>query len=418
MRKFNSITALMAASAALALQAGGALAQAETDYSGGHKPILEDFTDELGVRYGSFTLRPELETSAQYNDNIYYADNGEESDFILRVAPQATLESDWSRHALNLAAGFAYGLFTDNSADNYIDAFGQVQGVYDISRIAALRATLRVDKLHEGRGNLDISAAALEPIDYLVYTGRIDGRYKPNRIRISPFAEVSYRNYDDISTITGFQNNDDRDRTRIGGGVEVGYEFIDNYEAFIRGEVDTVRYDDRFDDGTFERDSVGITTLAGVRFDLSRLITADLGIGYTTRDYEDARLETLSGFTAEATATWSVTPLTTLVFSVEREIEETTQGGASGAFATIGEIEVVHSLRRDILVSAFSNVVDRDFEGGFRQETSTGFGLGAEWAMNRNLTLEGRYEYSMRDSTTANLDYTANVITLGLTTKY
>lgn len=418
MRFTSKHAALLAATAAMALQAGGALAQAEQDYAGGHKPVLQDFKSELGVRHGSFILYPELTTSLEYHDNIYWAENNEESDFIARVAPGVTLESQWSRHSLRLTGGVAYGAYLDNEEDNYLDAYGEIQGVYDISRIAALRATARYDRLHEGRGNLDVSNSALEPVDYTVLTGRLDGRYKPNRIRISPFVEISKRDYNDISQTAGIQNNDDRDRTRYGGGVEVGYEFIDNYEGFLRGEVDTVRYSSQFDDAGIERDSVGIKTIAGVRFDLSSLVTADLGLGYITRDYEDATLDTLSGFTAEATATWSVTPLTTLIFSLERDIEETTQGGASGAFTTIGEFEVVHSLRRDVLVSGFINAVDRDFEGGNRQEMSNGLGLGVEWALNRNLTVEGRYEHSRRDSNVANGDYTANQFSLALTTKY
>ena len=418
MRNFTMRAALLGATAALALQAGGAMAQAEQDYAGGHKPVLEDYTDELGARMGGFILRPQATVSAEYNDNIYYSDGGEEEDLLLRVAPEVELASDWNRHALRFNAGVGYGAYVDNEADNFLDAFGQVQGVYDISRISAVRATLRADRLHEGRGDVDADNAALEPVEYTVLSGRIDGRYKPNRIRISPFVEVSHRNYDDASIVTGIQNNDDRDRIRVGGGVEVGYEFLDGYEAFVRGQADQVTYDDSVDDQGVERDSVGLAGLAGVRFDLTRIITADLGIGIVSRDYEDPTLETLTGVTAEATATWSVTPLTTLVFSLERDIEETTQNGASGAFATKGEIEVVHSLRRDVLVSAFINAVDRDFEGGARQDRSVGVGVGAEWAMNRNLTLAGRYEHGDRDSTRIGEDYKQNLFTIALTTKY
>ena len=161
--------ALLAASAALALQAGGAFAQAEQDYAGGHKPVLEDFTDELGGRVGSFTLRPELTTSVEYNDNIFYAENGEEEDVIFRIAPEVELASDWSRHALRFNAGVAFGVFVDNDADNFIDAFGQAQGIYDISRIAAVRATARVDhprrrrELLRQRPRLQVHHQLVEP---------------------------------------------------------------------------------------------------------------------------------------------------------------------------------------------------------------------------------------------------------------
>ena len=418
MRNVKLKAALFAATAALALQAGGAMAQAEKDYSGGHKPVLPDFTDELGVRVGSFILRPEASVSLEWSDNVFFSQNNEQEDFILRVSPQLVLESEWNRHKARFSTGASFGHFFQNEGDSFVDAWGEAQGIYDISRIAAIRATVRADQLHDRRGDIDVANASLEPVEYAIYSARVDGRYKPNRIRLSPFVEYSFHNYEDNSTITGESNNDDRDRSRVGGGLEVGYEFLRGYEAFARAQIDRVAYVDSVDDNGLERDSVGVKGLAGVRIDLTRLITADLGLGFVRRDYEDSSLNTLSGVTAEATATWSLTPLTTLVFTAERDIEETTQGAASGVFTTVGEIEVVHSLRRDLLISAFTNAVDRDFEGGGRQETSLGAGLGAEWVLNRNMSLEGRYEFSRRDSTLSGRDYTANQVTIGLTTKY
>ncbi|MEM9723948.1 MAG: outer membrane beta-barrel protein [Pseudomonadota bacterium] len=407
--------ALCAATAALALQTAGAFAQ-ERDF--GIRPALPDYRDELGIRRGAFTIRPELNTSIEFTDNAFFSETQEEEDFILRVAPSVSVESEWSRHALRASAGAAYGFFFDNQSDNYVDAFGELQGVYDISRIASVRATGLVQRQHDRRGNIDVANAAIEPVEYTTYTGRVDGRYKPNRVRISPFAEYSFRDFEDNSTIFGIDNNDDRDRGRVAGGLEIGYEFLRGYEAFVRAQLDSVNYSDSVDDQGLDRDSVGVAGLAGVRFELTRLLVADLGVGYISRDYDDANLDRLTGITALARANWSVTPLTHVVLSVERDIEETTTAGASGAFATIGEVEVVHSLRRDLLISAFANVVDRDFEGGFRQDNSYGVGVGAEYSLNPNFSFEGRYEYSRRDSNAVGRDFSANQVFLGLTAKY
>lgn len=410
-------TMLKMTAAALALQAGGALAQAEKDY--GYTPTLPDFTDELGVRVGSFVLRSEAGLELEYDDNVFLSQDDPQEDFILSFTPQLTLESDWSRHAVRFTAGAEAGAFFDNDEDNYLDANAQLQGVYDISRAAAVRLTAGARRMHESRGNVDVAAAAENPVTFALFTGRLDGRYKPGAFRISPFLDYSFTDYDDVDLIGGGeQNNDDRDRHRYGGGVEFGYEFLRNYEAFVRAEGDQVSYVDSIDDAGFERDSVGGRALAGVKIDLTRLIVGDFGVGFAAREYEDDRLDELYGFTASAKATWSVTPLTSIIISADRLIDETTVGQASGVFKTVGEVEVVHSLRRDILVSAFTNVVDQDFEGGFRQDTTYGAGVGAEWVLNRNLSLEGRYEFSRRESNVSGNDYDRNRVSIGLKTRY
>lgn len=413
----RATTILKMTAAALALQANGALAQAEKDY--GYTPTLPDFTDELGVRIGSFVLRSEAELSGTYDDNIFITQDSEEEDFILRFAPQMSLESEWSRHALSFSLGAAGGAYVDSDEDNYLDANAGVKGVYDISRAASVQLNLNAQRLHERRGDVDADVAAENPVLFYNYGGQLSGRYKPGVIRVSPFVSYAYTDYDDVDLDNGgTQNNDDRDRSRYGGGVEVGYEFLRGYEAFIRGEADQVVYQDDRDDAGFARDSVGGRALAGVKLNLTRLITGDFGIGVAGREYSDDRLDEIYGVTASAKATWSVTPLTTIILSADREIDETTVGTASGVFKTTGEVEVVHSLRRDLLISAFANTVDQDFEGGARQDFSYGAGLGAEWVLNRNLSVEGQYEFSRRESNTFGNDYTNNQVTIGLKTRY
>lgn len=415
----RATTMLKITVAALALQAGGALAQAEKDYRA-YTPTVPDFTDELGVRLGSFILRPEASLSGEYDDNIFITADDEESDFILRFGPEVTLESDWARHKVLFTLGAEVGTFLDNDDDDYIDANARFQGTLDVSRATSARITLDARRLHERRGSVDTPSSTDGPTIYNVYGGRFDGRFKPASFRLSPFFQYSFTDYDDVGRLVGpDQNNDDRDRHRYGGGLEVGYEFQRGYEAFVRGEGDQILYQDSVDDNGFRRDSYGAQGLAGVKVDLTRLITGEFGAGFTVRDYyDDEDLGTVSGFSANAKATWSVTPLTTVILSASREIEETTVNSASGIFATTGELELVHSLRRDLLISAFTTVTDDEFDGVDRDDTTYAVGLGAEWVLNRNLSLEGRYEFATRDSSDADNEYDRNLVTIELKTRY
>src|SRR3546814_8891709 len=118
-----------------------------------------------------------------------------------------------------------------------------------------------------------------------------------------------------ISTID--QGDRDRDRTEI--ALRTGYEFTPLREVYLLGAYNFREYDRATDRNGFRRDSDGYTLAVGAEYDLTGITFLDAYVGYTTQDYDDARLQELKGWTAGAKLTWNVTRLTTLTGPLSRE---------------------------------------------------------------------------------------------------
>jgi hypothetical protein len=375
--------------------------------------------DPLGVRLGSFFLFPRAGVVESFNDNIFATEHDKENDFITQLQPSASLESNWTRHAWNLGAEADFGLYAKNNGENYQDFAVATDGRIDITRDQTLNLGGGVAKRHEERDNPDSIRGGKDPTVFYQYDsfasyynnfGRINGTFNGAFLR---------RDYDDTDTFAGPNiNNDDRDRNDYTGDLRVGYEIVPEYEAFVSGGANRRKYDTTPDDGGVDRDSWGWGVNLGVAFDISGITVGDFFIGWRQQNYSsDKNLNNTSGLNVGTSVDWNVTTLTTVGARVARTIEETTEAGASGYFATAGLLTVDHELLRNLLLNASFGVTNNDYEGIRRNDFIYNAGVGGEYLMNRYVTATLGYTFRRRDSHDApggDQDYTENVVRLGI----
>lgn len=368
-----------------------------------------------GIRAGAFIINPSITVGESYESNIFLEDSGTTDTFLTTIAPRLLIESNWNRHALRLDSGAEFGFFTHDSDDNYIDYDARLSSVLDITRAMRVSGGLGFFHDHDKRGSVDVPGNIAEPVEFDRFTGDIVGEMAFGRFRFEAFANTQYLNYDDAPLIGGGDSNeDDRDRFAAETGVEIGYGVRRGYEAFIRGSYLMTDYDDAIDDTGVDRDSTGFRVLGGLKVDLTRLIEASVGIGYLARFYDDPALDDTSGVAADAGVLWSITPITTIFFTASRDINETTLTGASSAVTTAAEIGVRHALRRNLMLRVSGGFADIDYDGISRNDQLYSAGLGAEWKMTRRLTLNPSYDFRLRDSNLAGLDFTDHRATLSV----
>lgn len=377
--------------------------------------------DPLGIRAGSFLLFPKLDVQESFNDNVFATESDKKSDFITRIIPSILVDSDWNRHALSFQADTAIGLYLDNSDENYEDYRVGTAGRLDITGESYLSAGVDYKALHEGRGSPD-DAGGTEPSEYDVVSGNVEFFQDLGRFNLTVDGTVESFNFDDASAIVGGVpidiNNDDRDRYETEGTVRFGYEIIPDYEAFVRGAYNFRRYGADVDDAGFNRDSEGYEVVAGVAIDFGGLVFGDFFVGYAAQNFDDSALKTIDGATVGADMTWNVTPLTTVVGTITRTVEETTVAGASGSFSTALGLSVDHELLRNLLLGADAGVVRRDYEGFNRTDDTFNVGVDAKYMLNRHLYLSSAYGYRTRTSDAAGVDYDENLFLLRLEAQY
>lgn len=411
-----------------ALSAGASTVVAQSSSSTPNfeqRPQLDGRENETGVRVGAFFLRPKLTLGTRYSDNYLLEDLEPESSFIFTATSEASLASDWNRHALRINVGAERAHFLADTDDNYLDYHFRARTQIDVTRSLATTLSGGFAHLHEGRGVDDVVdpvtglVTTTEPVEFDQFTIGARTDFKPGRFRVTPFGELTGYNFMDTPAASAAQaNQDDRDRMELSGGGEFGYEFSRGYEAFVGGEYLSVDYDAAADDLGFNRDSTGFNARGGLNFRVSRLITGTVGAGYLSRDYSDAALTDVSGFSLDASAIWTPTPATTFTMSAGRDIDETTVANASGTTELFGRVELDHAFRRNVVFNLFAAAATEEFEGADREDDNFRIGVGAEWLITRHFAAEASYAFESETSTDETAGYDVNTFFLGLSARY
>ena len=84
---------------------------------------------------------------------------------------------------------------------------------------------------------------------------------------------------------------------------------------------------------------------------MTRLLTGEIGIGYTQRTYEDPRLEKITGLVGDASLVWTANALTTVKLTGKSSVGESTVPGVSGVLYRDVGLQVDHSFRRWLIGS-------------------------------------------------------------------
>ncbi|MBL8660229.1 MAG: outer membrane beta-barrel protein [Rhodospirillales bacterium] len=375
--------------------------------------------DPLGIRAGSFLFFPQLSVSEVYNDNIFATDGGKVDDFITVLSPQATLESNWSRHALAIAGGGDFSFYKQNPDEDYQDWFAATDGRIDVSRDIALYGGGGAARRHEIRGSPD-DPGGDEPTVYYEYNAfaRYDQNFDRFGLTVDGlFDRVDYTNTP-VSDGPDISNND-RDRNVYSTPVRLGYEITPDYEAFVRVAPNIRRYDQTPDFDGVDRDSWGYQAVGGLALDFGGITFGEIYAGYMQQFYDDSDLNNVNTPTFGGSVTWNATTLTTLNLAVERNVLETTAIGASSYISTSGELTIDHELLRNVILTAGGAVTNNDYDGINRKDWFYLGNFGARYLLNRNLYLSAGYLYRHRSSTGSDGvdDFTQNLIRIGLQTQ-
>jgi hypothetical protein len=367
----------------------------------------------LGIRAGSFIVRPGLDVQESYTDNVFSSETSEKSDFITRFIPRVSVASTWSNHAVSAFASGNIGRHKEYSFEDYEDYTLGATGRLDIQRSTNVSGRLETQQRHEARNSPD-DPGGLRPQEYDVQIARVDGFHRINRVSFALGLGVEQYDYDGAPT---------RDRSDYTTSLRVGYELVQNYEAFVRLTHNIRDYDRGMDGAGLDRDSEGYEAVAGVRIDFGGITFGDFFLGYRRQDYQSPVFNDSSGPVIGAEVTWNVTPLTTFIGTITREIRESTladgMGGfASGSFYTTFTINAQHELLRNLILEGDLGYSNDDFKGIDRSDDIFFAGLGASYFMTRNFYIRGGYEHRMRDSNIVGSDYTENVVFVRLQAQY
>lgn len=382
------------------------------------RPPEDDPFAAPGRRVGAFVLRGRLDVNAGHDSNPRRVRGGEGSRYGT-VAGEVSLESDWVRHQLDLRAEGSYTRYQD--IDGFDAPLGDVsaRGRADITREvnADIEAGVAFGTLEAGAPDTPTALANRPVTTDLRLAAGVTYNPQPWSVRIGGRVERSLIEDGRLQN-GGVYDTGDRVSTRYAVEARSTYDLSPRLAVFSDATLDRRIHDRKIDDSGFRRDSTGFTTAVGVRAEVTPLMEVEARIGYGHRHYEDAALKDLDGLLADASLTWTVTPLTTVRASIGTTFGETTLAGVSGSVMHNARFEVTHALRRNLAVTGAVEAARTDYRGANQTDDLLSGELGVDWRLGRHIGLRARAAHARLTSTVPGQDYTATLFEAGLRFRY
>ena len=370
----------------------------------------------LGVRAGAFTLFPAIELIGGYDTNPGRVPGGQGAS-LYTVAPELQVQSNWSRHELKADLRGSYtGYSPDETPTLSRPNFnGKLDGRVDVTHDTRVDLGSRVLVSTDNPGSPNLQAGLAKLPIFTTFGGSAGLGQKFNRLDLSLKGDLERTVYQDSTLTDGTTaSNKDRQYNQYSGILRGSYEMTPGVKPFVEADVDTRVHDLAADIYGYERDSKGITGTVGSTFELTHLLTGEIGIGYTQRTYEDPRLEKITGLVGDASLIWTANALTTVKLSGKSSVGESTIPGVSGVLYRDVGLQVDHSFRRWLIGSLKLGFGVDDYVGMDREDKRYSAGLGLTYKLSRTLQIKGEFRQDWLRSNVTGNDYEASVFLLGV----
>ncbi len=371
-------------------------------------------SDQLdGIPLGTFVVHPRLAVDLEYDDNIFRTETNRVGDFVFRVRPGVTVDSEWDQHALQFYAQAELARLASNSSESYESFLVGARGRFDITDELALNGDAEFARIRLGRGQPGSIGSGFTSVVHQITTGMsVSYNGDPFYVRFGPrFQRVTY-----VEGSGGV--NQDYNVFELGG--RLGYKVTPELSVFIDPSYQWVRYDRQIDAFGFSRNSSGFDIRAGVAYDITRTITAELGLGYFRRTFSDARLAPVSGLSALARLYWNPTDQISVELEGRRGVTEyrTALAGVSSgnAINTGAQIRIGYLPIDPLLIDAGFSWQRYDYTSPLsRTDNYYTFDIGAKYYIIPQVFIGPRYIHERRSSSTAGFNYRDNryMLTLG-----
>lgn len=394
--------------------------------------------DALGLRAGAFDLYPAVELYGGYDSNPGARADGKGS-VLVTVAPELRAQSHWSRHELKADLRGSYSYYANDTTPSVSrpQATGAIDGRIDVTRNTRidLGGRLLVGTDYPNSPNLQAGLSRL-PV-FTTFGGVAGLAHRFNRLELGVKGTADRTVWQSSSLVDGSSaSNADRNLNQYGGVLRAGYELRPGVTPYVEAGGDTRVHDLEADFSGYRRNSKALTGRVGTSFELTRLLTGDISVGYTKRDYQDERLAPVKGLLLDASLLWTANALTTVKFTAKTNVGESTIPGVSGIFYRDAGVQVDHALRRWLIATVKFGFGIDTYQGGEtpggatvvcgcvvstpggtvadRQDLRYALGFGLTYKLSRELWLKGEVRREWLRSNVAGYNYDANVFLLGL----
>lgn len=374
----------------------------------------DDAYAPLGIRAGTFVLRPRLEQGIGSTSNASGTEGGGASTYS-ETNLRLDAESDWSRHRATFSADGSYR--KSFSGERIDEVEGGVSGRLDFDlahELAAFAAAGYRVRPESASTPGAVAAAVNRPLRHtLDASAGISKDAGPLRLGVTgalvreTFAKAELS---DGTTVS----QRERDSTLATATLRAGYALSPALMPFVEGEIGRRIHDLELDSSGYARSADRYALRGGVALDLGEKLSGEVSLGWLTERPDDTRLDPVSGLSVAGNLSWSPVRGTVVGLAASTTVEGATAPGDSGSLLYSGTLSARHDLRANLTGEALAGVDWRDYSGGGHDLVLRGE-ASLTWWMNRYAGVTARARHEVQESSLPGRDWDATSVWLGMT---
>jgi hypothetical protein len=378
--------------------------------------------DPIGLHTGDFFWFPRAEADEAYNSNIF-ALPSPTHDWITTLQPSLDVLSGYARDAVNLHSGAAFQRYAIHPSQNTATGFASVEGRLEIGDASSLYGNAEAAHLYLPRTSPNSPGGAAQPVTYNNYSATIQYAETGYRLGYEADLGVQATDYNAVPAIgAGILPQSSGDVTLPQAALRVSYEFVPDYEAYVRTSATLFAYPHTTPGGVRFNSTVYRSDL-GLRIGPRHVLYGEVYIGYLSEIFALSSLGSVTSPDAGGRLIWNVTRLTTISFNALRTFQTTNPSIGvigTGYLDSSAVVYIDHELRHNFLVSANAGYENDQFQGISRTDSILSAGVSLKYLLNRNLYVGPSYNFQKRASSgsLAGLPYSQSIVTLRVSTQF
>ena len=360
-----------------------------------------------GVRVSSFNLLPALSEGLGYDDNVLGSSNSKRGSLLVNTRASLAANSDWSRNSVGADLSVDDTRYPDQNSLSYTNWTASLGGALDVGRDQATLSYSHLS-LHQLANDID-SQGITQPVPYTDDNVRLGYQTTFGRISLLPsftFSAFRFSNVAGASTIDEKAN----DRDAYAGQVETRYELAPQRNVLLVVRSGTNQYLHPTD---ATPNNAGFSVLAGLDYTANAVFRYRALVGYSYRSYSSSITSSRSAPTAEASAIWTPTGLTTVTGTVSRRIEDALSAGIIGYTYNEARLVVDHEYRRDVLLEGLGSIQYAEYTNGGGNQTIGTVGGSVQWLLNRNASLVASYYFTAGNGSSTSTTTATTITSFG-----
>lgn len=348
----------------------------------------------VGYDLSGFHIFPTVTFGLHGDGNVFTRTSVKKSDLVLKAEPRVRIRREDRLQNLAIDASLlssTYMRLQDQSATEY-----RVEGTYTRGTTSPNSITVNAGYRREAiqRGTVENDLAGGEPLMRRVLQGSLTGRRQFNRLSIDAQALVVRQRYEDLADDGTVVDQHFRNVTRYGLHGIASYEISGRTALF--GSLEYDRFDYVRSPLLANRDAANWSGTAGLRYEITRLLYAQLSVGYRRYDFKDRTLGAIEGLAVSGHLRYFPSRVLAIRGIVEQSNTTSPYDLVGAVTLTSAKVEAEYEMRRNLSWLAATKFTLEDYAKQPYAARRVEVSAGPRLRLNRWLSADASLGYARR----------------------